>query len=125
MINLLRSVLAIVLGYAIFVASTLAVFKWSGQEAHAPASLSFMALSSGVGVLAAFIGGYMSAIVAGRKPMQHALATATLLATGAIVSLISTIGKGAIWSQISALALMAPSMALGGWMRARGERRAS
>lgn len=124
MINSLRSVFAIVLGYAIFVVSTLTVFKISGQQAHADASASFMVLSSVVGVLAAFVGGYVAAVVAGRKPFEHALATAALLATGATVSLISTIGKGAIWSQVSALALMAPSMAWGGWVRATRERRA-
>jgi len=44
----------------------------------------------------------------------------TLLAAGAVASLASTLGHGAVWSQVAALTLMAPSAVLGGWFRARG-----
>jgi hypothetical protein len=42
-----------------------------------------------------------------------------LLATGAGVSLASTLGRGAVWSQVAALALMAPAAVVGGWLRSR------
>jgi len=47
---------------------------------------------------------------------------AALLAVGATVSLFSTLGHGAVWTQVTALTLMAPSAVLGGWLRARGLR---
>ena len=72
-----------------------------------------------VGVLFAFIGGYLAATLAGRKPAAHGFAVAVILALGAAASLASTIGHGAIWSQVAALVLMAPSAALGGLVRAR------
>jgi hypothetical protein len=114
-----RSVAAVLLGYVVFGASTYAFFRVSGQPAHAVASPSFMAASIAVGIVCALAGGYVAGVIAGRRPFAHALAMAVLIAIGATVSLISTLGEGSIWSQLSALALMAPCAALGGWLRAR------
>ncbi len=119
MLALLRSVSAVLVGYIVFAASAFAMFRFSGQAAHAEASASFMTIRIVSGVLFALVGGYVAGWIAGRGPLAHGVAMAALLATGAGVSLASTIGHGAIWSQLSALALMAPSAALGGWLRAR------
>ena len=43
------------------------------------------------------------------------VAMAVVLAAGAA----ATLGHGAVWSQVAALVLMAPSAVLGGWWRAR------
>lgn len=115
----LRSVFAVVVGYVVFAVSTFMIFRLSGKDAHASASASYMAMTIVAGVLLAFAGGYVAAWLAGRKPVTHAAAMALILAAGASVSLAATIGKGAIWSQIAALALMAPSAVMGGRVRAR------
>lgn len=47
-------------------------------------------------------------------PIRGSVAPSLLRAIGGV-----TIGHGAIWSQVAALALMAPAAALGGWLRAR------
>jgi hypothetical protein len=114
-----RSVVAVLVGYIVFAASTYAFFRLSGQAAHAVASPTFMLVSIAVGVVFALAGGYAAGVIAGRRPFAHAVAMAVLIAVGATVSLVSTLGEGSIWSQVSALALMAPSAALGGWLRAR------
>ena len=49
----------------------------------------------------------------------HAVAMAVVLAAGAAASLAATLGHGAVWSQVAALVLMAPSAVLGGWWRTR------
>jgi hypothetical protein len=67
----------------------------------------------------ALLGGYVAAWLARRRPLAHGGAVAIVLALGAAISLLSTIGKGAIWSQVAALALMAPCAILGGWLRLR------
>lgn len=115
----LRSIASVILGYLVFALSAGAFFQLSGQPPHADAPLAIMLASFVVGVVAAFAGGYLAARLAGRKPAAHGVAVAVVLAIGATVSLVSTIGNGAIWSQIAALALMAPSAALGGQVRAR------
>jgi putative membrane protein (TIGR04086 family) len=117
--QILRSIGSVVLGYLLFAMPAFLFFQLSGQPAHAIAPPSVMIASILVGILAAFVGGFVAAHLAGRKPLAHGLAVAAVLAAGAIASLASTIGHGAIWSQVAALALMAPSAALGGWARAR------
>ena len=65
------------------------------------------------------IGGYVAARLARRRPLAHGVAVAALLALGATISLLSTLGRGAVWSQVAALVLMAPCAVLGSWLRSR------
>jgi O-antigen/teichoic acid export membrane protein len=119
----LRSLGAALLGYLLFAAPSYAIFRVSGQDPHAKAPIAFMAVAVITGMLFACIGGYVAALIAGRRPIAHASATALLLAGGATASLVSTAAQGgAIWSQVAALLLMAPSTVGGGWLRARARR---
>lgn len=121
---ILRSVVAVIVGYVVFAASAFAVFRLSGRPAHAPASVPFMLLTIASGVVFAALGGYVTGWLAGRRPLAHAVAMAAVLAAGATASLVSTLGHGAIWSQVAALILMAPSAVLGGWLSRLPLRRA-
>ena len=78
-----------------------------------------MLASIAFGMAFALLGGYVASWLAGRKPLAHGYAVALVLALGAGISLLSTIGKGAVWSQVAALILMAPCAVLGGWLRSR------
>jgi hypothetical protein len=117
--NILKSILAVVVGYLVFAISAFAFIKLSGQPPHEEAPLSFIVGSTVVGMVFALLGGYVAAWLAGRRPLAHALAVAALIALGATASLIATLGKGALWSQVAALVLIAPSTIPGGWLRAR------
>ena len=122
--KILRSVGAVVCGYFLFAFSAFAFFQISGQAPHQDAPPAVMFGSVAIGTIAAFFGGYAAAWLAARRPLAHGVAVALVLVLGATVSLASTLGHGAIWSQLAALALMAPSAVLGGWMRAKQLRRA-
>lgn len=122
--SLLRSIGSVILGYLLFAVSAFLFFQLSGQRPHAAAAPVVMAASIVVGGVAACAGGFVAARLAGRKPLLHGTAVAVVLAAGAIVSLVSTLGHGAIWSQVAALVLMAPSAVLGGWACARRVRQA-
>lgn len=116
---ILRSIAGVILGYMIFAISGGLLFALSGQKAHGIASLTFMIGSVVYGAFFALVGGYVSGLIAGRKPLAHGIAVAAVLAMGATASLLATIGKGSIWSQVSALLVMAPSASVGGRLRAR------
>ena len=71
------------------------------------------------GMVFALLGGFVAAWLARRQPLAHGIAVGAVLALGAAISLLITMGKGAVWSQVAALALMAPCAVLGGWLRLR------
>ena len=109
-----RSALGVLVGYALFAASAGALFHLSGQDPHGEATVPFMIAAAVYGMAFALLGGYVSGWIASRAPLAHGLIVAGILATGAGASLVATVGKGSIWSQLTALAAMAPAAALGG-----------
>jgi len=115
----LRSIAAVLAGYLVFAVSAYLLFVLFDQPPHEAAPFWFMVTAAVIGMFFAFIGGYVAAYLAGRYPRAHGIAVAGVLALGAAVSLVATLGKGAIWSQVAALVLMAPSAVLGGWIRER------
>lgn len=115
---MLRSAGAVAAGYMVFGASAFLLFQLSGIDPHQPAPVRFKIASIIWGCVFALVSGWLTGRIAGRRPVVHAAVLAVLIALGALVSIAARPGD-AIWSQISALALMAPCAWLGG-LRARG-----
>ena len=110
---MLRSIGAVGAGYVVFGASAALLFQLSGQPPHEAAPVGFKVASITWGAVFALIGGWITARIAVRRPATHAGALAALIALGAVISLVAS-PPGAIWSQVSALLLMAPCAWLGG-----------
>lgn len=110
---MLRSAGAVAAGYMVFGASAFLLFQLSGIDPHQPAPIGFKIASVIWGCVFALVAGWLTARVAGTRPVVHAAILAVLIALGALVSIATRPGE-AMWSQISALALMAPSACLGG-----------
>ena len=117
MIALLRSVVAVIVGYAVFAIPGYLIFRLTGHAPHEAPSVQFLLVTLTSGIFFALVGGYVSGWVAGRHPLAHAVAMATLIVIGAGTSLAMTIGHGSVWSQVAAITLMAPAAVLGGWWR--------
>lgn len=115
----LRSLAALVVGYAIFVVSAILLFQLSGHDPHAPQPTWFMIASTAYGMAFAALGGFVAARIAPTRPRLHACATAGILAAGAIASLLSSPATDATWSMWGALLLMAPACCLGGMAASR------
>jgi len=115
---MLRSAGAVVAGYFVFAASAVLLFQLSGQDPHAEAPSTFMIASVVWGAVFALVAGWLAAHVAVRRPATHAAAVAAVIGAGAIVSMAAD-ADGARWSQIAALAVMAPCAWLGGLLAAR------
>ena len=107
--KILRSVLAVILGYAVFAVSAVLLFKLTGRDPHATQDLPFVILTTIYGMVFAALGGILTARVAGGKPTVHAAVLSVVIALGAASSLIASPGSHAKWSQLGALLLMAPS----------------
>jgi hypothetical protein len=121
----LRGVVGVVAGYLVFGISAGFLFRATGQDPHAPATLAFIVFSTLYGMAFAFLGGFVAATIAGIRSLVPAVAVGTLIAAGAIVSLLARPGSGEIWSQLAALLLMAPSAIAGGAARLRFVMRAA
>jgi len=108
-VSILRSVIAIVLGYAVFAVSAGLLFRLTGRDPHAPQSAGFMLFAVVYGIAFAGVGGILASRVAQGKGTVHAAFVTLLIALGATISLVASPGAGATWSQWSALVLMAPA----------------
>jgi hypothetical protein len=117
--KIVRSVVAVIVGYAIFALSAVSFFRLAGRDPHAPQDALFAASAVVFGIAFAALGGFVAGMIAGRRPILHAGIVAGVLAAGALASLLSSPGEGAIWSQLAAALLMAPSALIGGIVKAR------
>ena len=111
---MLRGIGAVIVGYLCFAVPAVALFAMTGRDAHAQAPLGFMIGSTLYGMFFAGLGGYVAARLAGRHPFRHAVALTLLIAVGALVSVVTSPPTDAVWSQVAAVCLMAPSATLGG-----------
>jgi hypothetical protein len=115
---MLRSIGAVAAGYFVFGASAFLLFQLSGQQPHQAAPVAFKAASIVWGATFALVAGWLTARVAVRHQALHAGILAALIALSAIVSLASR-PSDAKWSQLAALAIMAPCAVLGGVLSSR------
>jgi hypothetical protein len=113
---MLRSIGAVAAGYLVFGSSAALLFQMSGQPPHEQAAAGFKIVSIVWGGVFALVAGWLTARVAARRPATHAAVLAGVIALGAGISLLTA--PGAKWSQVAALAVMAPCAWLGG-LRAR------
>ena len=120
---MLRGVLAIIVGYLVFAGSGVAFFTLSRHDPHVSAPPTFLVLSVLYGIAFALLAGYLTALIGKVADLRYVLLLAAVIATGALVSLLARPGAGAIWSQVSALLLMAPASLVGGHLRLQQLRR--
>jgi hypothetical protein len=115
----MRVLLAVVTGYLIFAISAVLLFQVTQHDPHASPTVAFAVASVVWGMLFALCGGFTAARIAQRSSLMPSVMVACLIATGALISLLSDGDKGSIWSQLSALLLMAPAAVAGGWIKLR------
>jgi hypothetical protein len=109
----LRSVLAVIAGYLIFAVCSFALFRFSGHDPYAEATLPFKAFVIGTGVALAAAGGFIASVIARRNPLAHGAALGFLIALFATISLRSLPPSGHGWTQVAAIVAMAPAAVLG------------
>jgi hypothetical protein len=115
---ILRSIIAVLAGYFVFAISALALFAISGHDPHAAAGAGFMLFSILYGVFFGTVAGFLAAVLAKRFEIEHSLAVATLIAAAGAASLLTS-GRSAVWTELAALLIMAPSAMAGGYLRMR------
>ena len=118
----MRLIIAVVTGYLIFAVAAALLFQLSGQDPHAIPGIVFGVVSVIWGMAFAALSGYVAARGSQRTGLLPSVLVGCLIASGALVSLVSQHGNGAWWSQVSAILLMAPATCIGGIISRRKQR---
>ena len=117
----LRSLAAVLAGYAAIVLSTSAAFTPFGGVVHLSAPRETHLLATAIAIACGLLGGAVAAWLGGRRPVRHALGTAALVALestvllgfgersdplwfdllGAVTLLAATIAGGYLWDRVA------------------------
>src|SRR6185369_4148112 len=103
---MLRSIVAVVVGYAVFTAAGIAFFQLTGRHPRDLGSAVFMLGALLYGMIFAMLAGYVTAWLAPRYEFEHSLTLASIIAAGGAASIIAK--PGVRWIQIAALLTTAP-----------------
>lgn len=118
-----RGIVGIVVGYVIFAASAVLLFRLGGRDPHMQQELGFIIGGTVYGMVFAAIGGYVSAVLGGGNSRVQSGVVGIVIALGAGASLAAGPQAGPMWSRVAALTLMAPSALVGGVLRGRRDAR--
>lgn len=99
-------------GYAIFVITSLTLFKFSGQAPHSEATTGFMLLTAVYGATFSFLSGFITQLLAKTNTLMVNYSLAFIIAGFATFSLLKS--DGSHWTQLLAIIIFAPVSVLGG-----------
>ena len=114
---MIRSVLAVIAGYVV-----ICVVVLSLSSLYPPVTFGFMMLFIAYGFVAAAMGGYVTAALAGRYHLRHAIVLAAVGVTLAILALVFSLHEEPLWYQLANMAVPTAGVLLGGWVKERQAR---
>ena len=109
---MIRKFLSVIAGYAIFVATSLALFKISGQDPHSDPATSFVILTIIYGAVFSFVAGFVTQLIARTADLKINYVLAFIIAGFAAFSFFKS--EGNHWTQLLAIFIFAPASILGG-----------
>ena len=109
---MVRKLVSIIVGYAFFVATSLAFFRLSGQEPHADPTTGFVIITAIYGVIISFLAGLISKLIARTRNLTMNYILALIIAGFATFSFFKSGGNH--WTQLLAIFIFAPASVLGG-----------
>ncbi len=117
---MVRSVLAVVLGYVVMLVayrgSDIILTAFQPEFVPDPAYFVFLL---GTGFFFMIAGGYVTALLAGRSEMKHALSLGALSIAMSILERIFFAADQPLWYTIALMFLSIPSALVGGYFRLR------
>jgi hypothetical protein len=121
-----RSILAVFTGYAttlaVFVAAYLVMLKWFPDDVPQPGSTPALPILSVVAVLCVCcgtLGGWVAAIIAGRRQFQHGIALGIVIVLLGLLKPLLAPEAEPLWSHLTLVIAAAIGSVLGGRISAR------
>lgn len=108
---MIRKILGIIAGYAIFVATSLALFKISKRDPHSDPSTYFVIVTIIYGAFFSLIAGFVTQLIA-KSTLRLNYILAFIIAGFATFSLLKS--EGNHWTQILAVFIFTPMSIFGG-----------
>ncbi|MFH6936866.1 hypothetical protein [Flavobacterium sp. YO12] len=114
---MIRQILAVIAGYAIFVITSVLLFQVSGVKPHSDASGLFMGLTFVYGAVFSFLSGLVTQFISKTKNLKVNYILFAIMAGFATFSLFKS--SGSSWTQLFAIFVFAPVSVLGGlfWIK--------
>lgn len=109
---MIRTILSVIAGYAIFVATSLAFFKIMKQDPHSLPTTYFIVLTTIYGVVISFVAGLITQLLSRTANLKINFVLAFIIAGFATFSFFKTDGNH--WTQLLAIFIFAPVSILGG-----------
>jgi len=116
-IIMIKQFLAIIIGYAIFVITSVFLFKISGVKPHSEATVAFMFLTFVYGSGFSFLSGLVTQFIAKTRNLKTNYILFFIMAGFATFSLFKS--SGSFWTQLLAIFIFAPISILGGYFLIR------
>lgn len=118
---MIRKILSVIVGYAIFVATSLAFFKISGQNSHFEATNLFVILTAIYGAVFSFVAGVVTQLLSKTRNLKINYILAFIIAGFATFSLLKS--EGSHWTQLLAMFIFTPVSILGGLFYSKRQNR--
>lgn len=111
---MIKQILGVVAGYAIFVVSSIVLFRISGVKPHSDASGVFMILTFVYGTVFSGISGFVCQLISKTNSLKTNYILCLIMAGFAIFSLLKS--DGSSWTQLLAIFVFAPISVMGGYI---------
>lgn len=108
-----------IVGYIAMAVAIMILFAIWFRGSEVVPSRGFMVFSLGYGFLCAVAGGWVTAVIARREEVRHAMFLAGLVLLMGIVSIILSNASEPLWYQIANTTVILPAILLGGYLRLR------
>lgn len=109
---MIKQILGVVAGYAIFVISSILLFRISGIKPHSDASWIFMILTFVYGTVFSCISGFVCQLISKTKNLKINYILSFIMAGFAVFSLLKS--GGSSWTQLLAIFVFAAVSVFGG-----------
>lgn len=112
---MIKQFLGVIAGYAIFVITSILLFRLSGVNPHTEASIAFMFLTFVYGTIFSFLSGFVCQMIINKRNLKVNYILFIIMAGFATFSLFKS--DGSSWTQLLAIFVFAPVSILGGYFR--------
>ena len=110
-----RKILSVIVGYVVFAASSVLLFKLTAQPPHQDAPLTFKMLTIIYGTFFSVLAGFILQLIARQTKLTLNFILALVIFLLAAISMLTSAGSH--WTQLFAMLIFAPVSILGGYLK--------